>query len=192
MKDECWKNTIPIFVVRGNIGVLSVCLSERAYTATRILIERGLVYEITEHSGSHNEHAEYLCSRIVGDKVDLSNLLSSPAESDAGQEIVLKFTLSGRDLARKYANLFLWSGLWWAEYRRHWVWVILAYVFGLLSACFKPYIMPSHTAIPEKVPHMSRQAADPGAVLEESARVGQDSPMQRQSGKGGEREQPSD
>lgn len=169
-----------------------VHLSERAYTATQILMERGLVHEITDHAGSCDEHVKYLTSKIMDDKVDMSNLLSSSAGGDGSQEIVLKFTPSGRDLARKYAKGLLRTQLWWAEYRDHWLFLILAYLLGILSVYVKAYIMPSDTLTPEKVPHMSRQAVSSGAVSEESTRAGQDPPMQLRSRNGEERELPSD
>jgi ABC-type sugar transport system permease subunit len=41
-------------------------------------------------------------------------------------------------LARKYENFFSRSGLWWREYRHHWVWLIITHILtfigGIVSA----------------------------------------------------------
>jgi hypothetical protein len=44
-------------------------------------------------------------------------------------------TLAGRDLGRKYSNWLTRSGLWFQEYNKHWLWVIIAFVGGVVLTC---------------------------------------------------------
>lgn len=65
--------------------------------------------------------------------VNLKNFLSSE-ENMIGQTIILKLTLNGVDLANKYDNWFTRTGLWFAEYKDHWLWLILSFLGGILGA----------------------------------------------------------
>lgn len=49
------------------------------------------------------------------------------------EKIPVKLNLQGWDLGRKYNSLLIRSGLWFAEYKHHWFWIVLAYVAGILS-----------------------------------------------------------
>ena len=42
-------------------------------------------------------------------------------------------TLEGRALGRKYNSWFDRSGLWFREYKDHWVWLIVSFLGGVLS-----------------------------------------------------------
>jgi len=48
--------------------------------------------------------------------------------------IRIKLTMQGFDLGHKYHNPIIRSGLWFAEYKYHWFWLIVAYFAGILSA----------------------------------------------------------
>lgn len=111
-------------------------LSERAYNATCNLIERRLVNEITEHGPDHNT---YMATYVAGDKVNLDHFLPSPEDNSAREGIILRLTLDGWDLARKYSSWwFGTTGEWWKENKGHWVWVLLgiivSFVIGWLTA----------------------------------------------------------
>jgi len=43
-------------------------------------------------------------------------------------------TLEGRDLGRKYNSWFDRGGLWFREYKDHWVWLIVSFLGGVLGA----------------------------------------------------------
>jgi len=43
-------------------------------------------------------------------------------------------TLEGRDLGRKYNTWFDRSGLWFREYKDHWVWLVVSFLGGVLGA----------------------------------------------------------
>lgn len=45
-------------------------------------------------------------------------------------------TLEGTDLARKYSSWLTRTGLWFAEYKHHWLWLVIAYFAGILSTIF--------------------------------------------------------
>jgi len=45
----------------------------------------------------------------------------------------VKLTLQGWDIGRKYSNCLIRSGLWFEEYKHHWLWIIVAYIAGVLS-----------------------------------------------------------
>jgi len=78
-------------------------LSQRAYIATRDLITRGLLKEIEEGGP---DHTEALTAFLCEDPIDLADVL--PSEDQTNQDdITLKLTLVGRDLALKYTNPFL-------------------------------------------------------------------------------------
>jgi len=42
--------------------------------------------------------------------------------------------LKGRDLGRKYNSWFDRGGLWFREYKDHWVWLIVSFLGGVLGA----------------------------------------------------------
>ena len=101
--------------------------SERAYIATRNLIERKFIYNF---SGTQINSEEDLAIYSNCVRVSLEGFL--PPSGELGDIIFLRLTLSGLDLASKYDNWFTRSGLWFAEYKHHWLWVILAFIAGSL------------------------------------------------------------
>jgi hypothetical protein len=106
-------------------------LSEKAYNATRNLIERGLILEIKEGG---KEHTEYMMNYFLGDPINLKDFLSFSEENEIRQNVVLKFTLNGLDLANKYDNWWSRSNLWYAEHiKNHWIWLILSFLGGVIS-----------------------------------------------------------
>jgi hypothetical protein len=49
-------------------------------------------------------------------------------------KVPVKLSLQGWDLGRKLKNPFVRSGLWFAEYKDHWVWLVVAFLGGILAA----------------------------------------------------------
>ncbi len=47
--------------------------------------------------------------------------------------IVVALTVDGYDLGRRYSRWFEKTGLWFHEYRNHWVWLIVAFLGGLVA-----------------------------------------------------------
>jgi hypothetical protein len=48
--------------------------------------------------------------------------------------IVVSLTIAGYDLGRRYASPWVRTGLWFAEYKDHWIWLILGFVGGIIGA----------------------------------------------------------
>jgi len=53
---------------------------------------------------------------------------------DRGDALRVQLSLEGYDLGRKYASWFDWSGLWFAEYKNHWIWIIISFLGGVIGA----------------------------------------------------------
>ncbi len=47
--------------------------------------------------------------------------------------LTISLTISGYDLGRKYNSWVTRTGLWFAEYRYHWIWLIVSYITGIMS-----------------------------------------------------------
>ena len=47
---------------------------------------------------------------------------------------VIALTIDGYDLGRRYSKWFTRTGLWFAEYRNHWIWLIVSFFGGVLGA----------------------------------------------------------
>jgi hypothetical protein len=45
-------------------------------------------------------------------------------------------TLQGFDLGKKYSSWWTRSGLWFAEYKNHWIWLIGSFVSGIFATLF--------------------------------------------------------
>lgn len=114
-----------------NEAIHFINISERACNATTNLIERGLIHEVR---GEGKEHFKHLSTWIARELVDLANFLSSSKEDEVVQKVILEFTLKGLDLANKYNCWFTRSGLWFAECKDHWLWLILGFIGGILGA----------------------------------------------------------
>jgi hypothetical protein len=46
----------------------------------------------------------------------------------------VSLTISGYDLGRKYNSWCTRSGLWFAEYKDHWFWLVLSFLGGIIGA----------------------------------------------------------
>jgi hypothetical protein len=46
----------------------------------------------------------------------------------------ITLTLEGYDLGRKYSSWLTRSGLWFAEYKDHWFWLIVSFIGGIIGA----------------------------------------------------------
>lgn len=50
-----------------------------------------------------------------------------------GDVVLITLTVDGYDLGRKYAGFLTRSGLWFEEYRNHWLWLIVAFFGGAMG-----------------------------------------------------------
>ena len=106
-------------------------LSERVYNATRNLIERGLILEI--EANSPEGCIEHMSSSLYSKEVNLEGFLATSETDEVAEKNMLKFTLKGLDLACKYDNWLIRSGLWFAEYKHHGIWVVISFIVGIIS-----------------------------------------------------------
>jgi hypothetical protein len=52
---------------------------------------------------------------------------------DTKVNLFITLTVKGYDLGRKYSCWFTRSGLWFAEFKHHWFWIIVAFVGGIVA-----------------------------------------------------------
>lgn len=58
-----------------------------------------------------------------------------PHESpESHDRMGISLTIDGYDLGRRYSGRFASSGLWFAEYRNHWIWLIVSFLGGIIGA----------------------------------------------------------
>lgn len=48
--------------------------------------------------------------------------------------VIIGLSVEGYDLGRRFSNTFESSGLWFQEYRNHWIWLIVAFLGGAVGA----------------------------------------------------------
>jgi len=48
--------------------------------------------------------------------------------------VIIKLDVKGYDLGRKYKSKLISSGLWFNEYKYHWIWLIVGFLGGILGA----------------------------------------------------------
>jgi len=63
-------------------------------------------------------------------KRDLANI----ERDETGMDVTVSLTLEGWDLGEKYNGWLVKSGLWFEEYRNHWIWLIVGFLGGILGA----------------------------------------------------------
>ena len=51
-----------------------------------------------------------------------------------GDAITVQLSLEGYDLGRKYSSWWTRSGLWFAEFKNHWIWFIVSFLGGVIGA----------------------------------------------------------
>ncbi|MBA7477200.1 hypothetical protein ES707_12602 [subsurface metagenome] len=52
---------------------------------------------------------------------------------DIGEKTI-SLTIRGHDLGRKYNSWWIRSRLWFAEYKHHWIWLIVSFLGGMIGA----------------------------------------------------------
>lgn len=106
-------------------------LSRRAYISTRNLIDRGLVHEIKEGG---RDHTESLTAFLAMESTKLDTFLASWENDIERNDLTLRLSIRGYDLGSKYDHWFSRTGLWFAEYKDHWLWLICAFAGGIFGA----------------------------------------------------------
>ena len=74
----------------------------------------------------------------VFDRVEIANLdLKERGYIHVNFETIeysVALTLKGCDLGRKYKSKLISSGLWFKEYKDHWIWLIVGFLGGIVGA----------------------------------------------------------
>lgn len=86
----------------------------RVITANKALEERGLII------GSH----------------DNDIFIRTTKEAGPNPRLTFSLTITGYDLGRKYNSWWSQSGLWFAEYKDHWFWLIVGFLGGIIGGLF--------------------------------------------------------
>ncbi|MGA2033724.1 MAG: hypothetical protein ABSG68_15835 [Thermoguttaceae bacterium] len=60
--------------------------------------------------------------------------------------VLITLTLDGYDLGGKYAGFLARSGLWFEEYRNHWLWLIVAFFGGAIGAKLLDWVIARVTS----------------------------------------------
>lgn len=53
--------------------------------------------------------------------------------NDQNEAVTVQLSLEGYDLGRKYSSWWTRSGLWFAEYKNHWIWLIVSFLGGIIG-----------------------------------------------------------
>jgi hypothetical protein len=73
-------------------------------------------------------------NRVLNTNIDLKDRGLINYFSYEHPKIDVKLTRKGRDLGRKYSSKWIRSGLWFAEYKHHWIWLIVSFLGGIIGA----------------------------------------------------------
>ena len=79
-------------------------------------------------SGENKRNRVKIASRTLERRNILSFL------NDQGEAMTVQLSLEGNDLGRKYSSWRIRSGLWFAEYKDHWFWLIVGFLGGIVGA----------------------------------------------------------
>jgi len=64
------------------------------------------------------------------------NLITMKTHNSCSDVAGISLTIEGYDLGIKYSSWWTRSGLWFAEYRHHWIWVIGSFIGGIIATLF--------------------------------------------------------
>ena len=79
-------------------------------------------------SGKDKRNRVKIASKMLKQR-DLLDFLNDQVDA-----ITVQLSLEGHDLGRKYSKWFDRSGLWFAEYKNHWIWIIISFLGGIIGA----------------------------------------------------------
>ena len=54
--------------------------------------------------------------------------------NDQKDAMTVQLSLQGYDLGRKYSSWWIRTGLWFEEYKNHWIWVVVSFLGGVVGA----------------------------------------------------------
>ena len=136
------------YTLIGAIDTKNVyCLRDLA----RLLRFRGHRSHIPEYGESESSSTESKdlesMKREIAQYVDFSNriekansllvarkLVTVTPHQHETRVVVIGLSVEGYDLGRRFSNTVESSGLWFQEYRNHWIWLIVAFLGGAVGA----------------------------------------------------------
>ncbi len=78
-------------------------------------------------SGKNKRNRVKIASKILNRR----NLLAFYNDQD--DAVTVQLSLEGYDLGRKYSFWWTLSGLWFTEYKNHWIWIIVSFLGGIIG-----------------------------------------------------------
>jgi len=70
---------------------------------------------------------------ITNDALEARKLIKLHKHQSESDVKAVSLTIEGYDLGRKYSSWFTRSGLWFAEYKHHWIWLIVSFLGGVIG-----------------------------------------------------------
>jgi len=121
MKESCWNYTI-----RKKIGEPE---------KTEFIEENNLIKTISPKRDTQHKVVQLAEGKSI---VATANKVLSERKfikyREAGISIELSLSIEGYDLGRKYSSWWTRSGLLFAEYKHHWIWIIISFLVGIIGA----------------------------------------------------------
>ena len=71
---------------------------------------------------------------ILNAKDVLKNRGLIDIQTDNLERTIISLTIEGYDLGSKYNSWWIRSGLWFTEYKHHWIWLIVSFLGGIFGA----------------------------------------------------------
>ena len=102
--------------------------SKRVLHANRNLEARHMI-EFDEYK----DLTHVIISGLSNIETDLANFLTDTKVDTGRRGTVVKLTLNGWDLGRKYAHWILRSQRWFMQYGRHWILLGLGWIISLIA-----------------------------------------------------------
>jgi len=88
-----------------------------------------------------DEHSTVSATRVLNERGLV--MLGDTDRRQANRSIYVGLTPAGYDLGRKYNSRFARSGLWFSEYKDHWVWLIVSFIGGVLGSLLVQWLSRS-------------------------------------------------
>lgn len=106
----------------------------KSFELCKLTKELGWLYKLTKKLGwLKNIDAQMDCVWDANNNLKERGLINEEREM-ADSILIITLTLKGYDLGRKYNSWFIRTGLWFEEYKNHWLILILGFVAGILGA----------------------------------------------------------
>ena len=140
-------------LLAGYYALIGAVATEKAYHLSdlaRLLRFRGHRWPVPEYGESEGStdnsgDSESVKREIVRDidgrvRIKKANallagreLITCTPQQHEIDVVVIGLSVDGYGLGRRYSNWFSFSGLWFNEYRNHWIWLILAFFGGAFA-----------------------------------------------------------